>query len=227
MKTTPTRNFAEYAWTLKEFHGFKPGVCLEVRATGGSSAEVMGAFPDARHVCAVLDADAPEGAPAAAAEEEDHEGFDRSLYRLALLESPGWLPPADGKVNLSSARISTAKRPATGSIKVSTIDHLMEEIGGVGPVVLRLEYRGADLRALRGAVQTLALADVVFVKAGLFRYWGSAYADFADVVAFMKDHGFVVHDILNGAFRKHDRALGVVDLAFVPEAGPFRQKQHW
>lgn len=51
--------------------------------------------------------------------------------------------------------------------------------------------------------------------------------EFYDVVTYMKDRHFAVYDVIGGVYRKLDNALSQVDLAFVKEAGVFRQSHAW
>ena len=46
---------------------------------------------------------------------------------------------------------------------------------------------------------------------------------FFDIVAFLKEKGFVVYDIIGHNYRFLDNALAEVDLVFVKEHGVFRQ----
>jgi len=46
--------------------------------------------------------------------------------------------------------------------------------------------------------------------------------EIGDVIARMKEEGFVPYEIVEGHFRMSDRALGQVDVAFVPLGSPLR-----
>lgn len=220
MKTQPTRSFSEYFWSLKTHHGIAPAICLDL-GPGQGSAPLHAAFPEALHLNVVPGADivVPEIAG----------GVTRRVLHRALLESPGSIADPVQPLKLADLRISTAKKPGAGALAVSTVDALIaEEAAGTdGPVLIRLDYRGGELRALEGATNTLKRSAVVIIKTAFFRFWGKKHPEFAEVVAFMRDRGFVVHDLLNGLFRPNDRALGVIDLAFVPQDGPMRQTQDW
>lgn len=219
MKTQPTRSFAEYFWSLKTHHGFDPAICLDL-GPGQGSAPLHAAFSKALHLSVLPGVElAAPSVPAGLRHEVLHE---------AALESTGSISDPTPPLKLADLRISSAKKPAAGALPVSTIDALLIRAGAeTGPVLIRLDYRGGELRALEGAVQTLKRTELVIIKTAFFPFWGKKHPEFAEVVAFMRDRGFVVHDMLNGLFRPNDRALGVIDLAFVPQDAPLRRRQEW
>ena len=74
---------------------------------------------------------------------------------------------------------------------------------------------------LDGALETLNETELVILEVSMFQLMKDA-PQFYDVVAYMKNLGFVVYDIFGEQFRPLDGALGQIDIAFVKENGIFR-----
>ena len=89
------------------------------------------------------------------------------------------------------------------------------------PYLLKVDVQGGELQVLAGAGEVLTQAEVVILEVSLFQFVEGG-PQFADVVAYMKDRGFVVYDIGGGYTRPLDGALAQVDLTFVKEGGFFR-----
>ncbi len=223
MKTSPTRTFAEYFWTLKKNHKFAPSLCITVGTDGGNAlTPVCGAFEGAVHL----------------AIEHNKEDYTRAKDKLkklqgkavqaAALERAGTVVlSSEGKVNLAQTDIAAKGEKGANTVKAVTIDALVAKLDVQGASLVKVDYRGAELRALGGAIDTLLACEVVIIKVALHKLWGDNHPDFAQVIKFMQDQGFAVHDFLNGLFRPADRALGVIDVAFVREDGVIRGSRHW
>lgn len=220
LKTSPTRTFAEYFWTLKKNHTFAPSLCITVGSDAGNAlTPVCGAFPEAYHLLVEHNKD-----DYAKAKGNLEKVQSKSVHAAALEQEGAVSLSAEGKVNLVQADIQTK---GTDTIKVVTLDALVSKLDAKGPSLIKIDYRGAELRALGGASETLLSCEVVIIKVALHKLWGDNHPDFAQVIKFMKDQGFVVHDFLNGLFRPVDRALGVIDVAFVREDGVIRGSRNW
>jgi FkbM family methyltransferase len=107
-------------------------------------------------------------------------------------------------------------------VPVVTIDQVCEEKGLAGPCLIKVDVQGAELQVLAGAERTLRETEVVILEVTLF---GTMIGgpQIYDVVARMKQLGFVVYDIWGPSYRPLDNALAQVDMAFVREDGAFRQ----
>jgi FkbM family methyltransferase len=103
-----------------------------------------------------------------------------------------------------------------------TVDALCERMGLGGPYLLKADVQGAELSVLEGAKTVLAACELVLLEVSLFRFFEGG-PELSDVVAYMRERGFVVYDIFGGHLRPLDGALAQVDLAFVKETGQFRR----
>lgn len=109
------------------------------------------------------------------------------------------------------------------SVPVITLDELVAERGAAGPYVVKVDVEGAELEVLGGAGGVLREAELVLLEVSLFQLVPDAPL-LHDVVAWMRDHGFVVAAIYNGHNRPLDGQLAQIDIAFVPEDGRFRRE---
>ena len=107
-------------------------------------------------------------------------------------------------------------------VPVITLDNFCGEKKAEGPYVLKVDTQGADLEVLAGAEKTLEQTELILLEAFLFQFY-QGIPLIHDIVAFMKERGFVIYDIFGGNDRLIDNALAQVDLAFVKERGIFRQ----
>lgn len=189
---------------------------------GNALTPVCAAFGDAFHLVVEHNKDDATSAKTAL------KKMQGKLVHAAALEQAGTVvPSAEGKVNLLEVSIGAKSEKAADAVKVVTLDALVDKLDTKGPSLIKIDYRGAELRVLGGASETLLSCEVVIIKAALHKLWGNNHPEFSQTIKFMKDQGFVVHDFLNGLFRPVDRALGVIDVAFVREDGVIRGSRNW
>ena len=218
-----TRTFPAFFSHLKQV-GFLPSVCIDVGAADGTTA-IFRAFPSAKHIAFEPLADFEDQLRSNLAP------YDHEVRMCALMES---VEEAEVSIvrqeNLYASSLMHRLRDdneKTRKVRVSTLDKEMEGVDLSGHVLLQTDCQGADLLVLKGGLDTLQKCDVVIVEASLFRFWGKHQADIYDIVYFMRQHGFVLYDLLDGLLRPVDGALGQIDLAFVQEKGFLRRIQHW
>ncbi len=102
-----------------------------------------------------------------------------------------------------------------------TLDRLCTDKKLTGPFILKLDTQGAELMVLDGAKQTLKDTEIVIMEAFLFQFY-KGIPLMHDIIAYMKQRGFVVYDVFGGINSLLDNALAQVDLVFVKEDGIFR-----
>jgi FkbM family methyltransferase len=107
-------------------------------------------------------------------------------------------------------------------VPVVTIDEVCAEKNLNGPYLIKVDVQGAELRVLAGAMRTLRETEAVILEVTLFGTIISG-PQFYNVVAFMKQYGFVAYDFCGFLYRPFDNALGQVDMVFVREEGLFRR----
>ena len=112
--------------------------------------------------------------------------------------------------------------PVTTLNKLSTIHNWKT----FRKILLKVDVQGFELEVLEGSKEILSNIDVIMLEVSFFRFLKNA-PDFYDIIAYMKDIGFVVYDIVGGINRPLDYALGQKDLVFVKDNGFFRRFQGW
>lgn len=97
---------------------------------------------------------------------------------------------------------------------IRTLDALGLDIAS--PALLKIDAQGYELEILKGATASLPSIDAVLLEVAVIEINEGAPL-LHDVVAFMKDKGFVACDLLEIHRRPLDRALSQIDLMFVRE----------
>jgi len=95
-----------------------------------------------------------------------------------------------------------------------------------GPALCKIDVQGAEMMVLRGMTGRLAELDAVIVETSTIATVKGG-AEVADVVAFMRQHDFVVADVLGLKRRPLDDATAQLDLLFVPQDSPLRADRRW
>jgi FkbM family methyltransferase len=107
-------------------------------------------------------------------------------------------------------------------VRSVTIDSVFRETRAEGPVLLKLDVQGAEREVLKGAGEILRECQYIILEVSFFRFFQGG-PDFCEVIAYMKEQGFVPYDIVGLQYRPLDQALSQADIAFVKETGPFRR----
>ena len=97
------------------------------------------------------------------------------------------------------------------TLKTETLDHLAQDIKG--PIFLKIDVQGAELKVLSGGEETLKRCDLVQLEIAVLHYNEGA-PTFLEVIQYMDDHGFVPYD-LSGSSRPNGVDLVQVDWLFV------------
>ena len=200
--------------------GFEPATVIDVGVAYGTP-ELYDAFPDARFL---LVDPLEEYAPA----------IDQIVQRLGSAE---WVRAAAGP-EPGSITINVNRAPALSStlghwkgqddggtpreVPVVRIDDLVAERSLPGPFLVKADVEGAELRVLEGASRVLAETELVMLEVNLFEFL-PGQPQLHDVVAYMKERGFVTYDFYGGHVRLLDDALAMTNMAFVRDDGMFRR----
>ena len=91
------------------------------------------------------------------------------------------------------------------------------------PVLLKLDTQGAEIEALKGLGSRIGEIDVLIVEAAMMAA-REGIPQFADIVRFCDEAGFVAYDLLEGHMRDIDGALAQIDLAFVRKDSALRRQ---
>lgn len=101
---------------------------------------------------------------------------------------------------------------------MTTLDSISSSL--TAPLFLKLDVQGAELDVLKGGISTLAKAEAVQLEVPLVQYNEGAPM-FQDVVSFMDDHDFALHDIA-GFIRPFGEHLVQLDVMFVRNGSKLR-----
>jgi FkbM family methyltransferase len=118
----------------------------------------------------------------------------------------------EGKALDGEARLTPMRR--LDSLLPESLEH---------PVLLKLDTQGAEIEVLKGLGSRIGEIDVLIVETTMMQV-RHGIPEFADVVRFCDDAGFVVYDVLEGHVRALDGALSQIDLAFVRKDSRLRSQ---
>jgi FkbM family methyltransferase len=199
--------------------GFEPATVVDVGVAYGTP-ELYEAFPRARFLLVEP-----------LEEYSEALGLIADRVRADVVQAAAGPEPGTISINvhrapaLSSTLGHWKGQPTDGSgreVPVVRIDDLVAERGLAGPFLVKVDAEGAELNVLRGATETLESTDLVLLEVSLFEFLPGA-AQLHEVMAFMKEKGFVAYDLYGGHLRPVDGALAMMNVAFVKEEGPFRR----
>jgi hypothetical protein len=101
-------------------------------------------------------------------------------------------------------------------IEVKTVDSIYEDIHIEGPVLLKIDVDGIEVKVLQGAKSILRNDCVVVIEASI----ADESPRFNRVVEYLSSYGYEVYDIVDPLYRQSDWHLWQVDLIFVKTQSP-------
>lgn len=193
--------------------GFNPATILDIGGYKGDWARTAHEiWPEAR--ITIFEAN-EERAPFLKAAAEAVGG----TYHISLLGAEDGVEVPftvlDSGSSVFEPRNSFARTQTTRTLK--TIDTLMADLPAVD--FMKLDTQGYELEILKGASRLMPTAQAILLEVALIEI-NRGGPLLHDVVAFMKERGFVTYDVVEIHPRLKDRATGRVDLMFVPEDSP-------
>jgi FkbM family methyltransferase len=204
--------------SLLRANGFHPGFIIDVGANRGDwTIECRQVFPDSSYFLVDADPANVDALKALCSTVPD------CRYSITLLGAQ----PRDGVMfyqmgtgsSVLSERTQFERRQI--QLPMTTLDTLLgDELRR--PVLLKLDVQGYELEVLRGGNEVLAKTDVVIAECALVEY-NTGSPVFADVVAFMKERGFVVYDFCGQIRRQEDGVLSHTDVIFTREDAAWRR----
>lgn len=200
---------------------FRPKTVIDVGA-GNGTAPLLNVFPEAHYLWIEP---LQEFETQLAALRPKYKG---DIIIAAAGQAPGKTEIALGNnlLNSSLKSVGDSATPQSREIDVVALDDFKDKIDLDADVLLKVDVQGGELDVLDGAREILPRMDAVILEVSFFRFF-DGIPIFDEVVAYMKNHGFVVYDIVAGNTRPLDNALGQKDLIFVRTDGRFRQSQKW
>lgn len=189
--------------------GFRPSLVIDVGAQVGTP-ELFNTFPDAHHVLVEPVVECLPALKDIVAQLKSAE-----IVNVAISNFVG-----STRLSITPSRQYSSIDQVLGEesreIGVTTVDALLAGRHIEGPVLLKIDVDGIEVKALQGARATLQRDCVVVVEASL----GDEAPRFNRVVECMSGYGFDVHDVVDALYRKGDWHMWQVDLVFVKTGSP-------
>lgn len=221
-ETTRFRNgYISMAGSLANLRasGFSPGGIVDIGANIGIwTQEVAEIFPDAKiHMI--------EAQPwlASKLQEVVARMGGQSTFAIHLVGAEPKVAVPFFVIGTGSSVFEevTDLRKTITALPMTRIDDLSQVRSLPRPLFLKLDVQGYELEVLKGAAETLASAEVVLMEVALLPYNVGAPL-MTEVIAFMKERGFVPFDICGQLRRISDHALFQIDMIFVRSESQLR-----
>lgn len=189
--------------------GFNPAVVFDVGAQVGTP-ELYNAYPDAHHVFI----------------EPVIECIPILNEIAKQLHSARVISCAVSNINGTTTLSVTPSRQYSSidakmgdesrEIDVKTVDAIYEDIHIEGPILLKIDVDGIEIKVLQGSKSILQKDCVVVIEASI----ADEGPRFNGVVEYLSSYEFVVYDIVDPLYRQRDWHLWQVDLIFVKTTSP-------
>jgi len=208
----------DVAYTRLREAGFDPTLVIDVGAYSGDwSRSVRRIFAKPRFLLVEARGEQEAALRTACVE------IDKADYAINLLGATK-LPTVPFSVNDTGSSIFPERsnvRRTEVLLPMSTLDAIVASKmpDCHAPIFLKLDVQGAELEILKGARQTLRLAEVVQLEVALLSYNEGAPTA-AEVVAFMDNQEFAIYDI-SGFIRPQSHLLQI-DVLFVKKSSKLR-----
>jgi FkbM family methyltransferase len=206
--------------TLKAL-GFSPLTVFDIGVAAGTP-DLYAAFPAARYV--LVD-------PTRAAlphMQRLARDLDAEVCNFALGDSDGELEIEERLDDINGAtffrEVGALGKTERYAVPVHRFDRAFPAFAR--PALCKIDVQGAEMMVLRGMGERLADIDVLIIEASVLATIEAAPEAF-EVIAFMRERGFVIFDIVGTARRPLDNALAQIDMLFVRENSPLRADKRW
>ena len=114
---------------------------------------------------------------------------------------------------------------STYEVPIKRFDHAFGDLER--PLLCKIDVQGAELMVLKGMGDRLHDVDLFIIETSLIATLKGNAPEFAEVVKFLKDRGFVLYDIIGTIRRPLDKDLAQIDGVFVPQSSPLRTDRRW
>jgi FkbM family methyltransferase len=173
--------------------GFRPSLIFDVGASDGAwTNAVRPIFSDARFVTV-----------------EPRDTGVEPTVRAAIGAREGMAILTDWDTG-STLVDADPKGAPQYQVPITTLNRLAEQFGV--PDFVKLDVEGFELEALKGADALLGRTELFVIEVALYRFTNRPL--FHDVVAFMAEKAYFVHDVAGFIRRPADGAVGLIDLCF-------------
>ena len=110
--------------------------------------------------------------------------------------------------------------------KLETIDTVIEKNEFHHVDFIKLDVQGYEIEILKGGAKILDSAKFILCEVSLIDI-NQGCPLLADVIAFLKEKGFIAYDICSFIRRPLDKALWQTDILFIRQDLAFVQNKHW
>lgn len=184
--------------------GFNPAIVFDVGAQVGTP-ELFTAFPESHHIfiepveeCLPILNEIASKLPSA------------KVLNCAVSDVNG-ITTLSVTPSRQYSSIMTKMGDESREIEVKTVDSIFEDTSITGPVLLKIDVDGIEVKVLQGAKSILRGDCVVVIEASI----ADENPRFNKVVEFLSSYGYEVYDIVDPLYRQSDWHLWQVDLIFV------------
>jgi len=208
----------ELAYRRLKESGFQPAAIIDIGAYRGDWTKLIRRFFPASHVLMIE------------AQEKQRDALLAISSRLATTSTVICLLASESDKEIPFTMMETGSSifnensdaPRHGRLmRTKTLDDVLPSFFRQSPLFLKLDVQGAELEVLRGANETLKLAEVIQLETALTTYNEGAPQS-AEVISFMSDLGFSIWDIVS-FIRPQANYLSQVDLLFVRNDSSMRK----
>ena len=216
---TPRLSWSRSLGTLKQ-QGFQPAIVFDI-GVGFGTYSLYQLFPDAFYH---LIEPTPESRPHL---ERIARSLSCEIHALALGDRDGEArlevrTDIQGSTLLEEVGEREVLRFET--VPINRFDTLFPMVDR--PSLAKIDVQGAEMMVLRGMTGRLAEIDALIVETSTIATVKGG-AEVAEVVGFMRDHGFVMADVLGLKRRPLDSVTAQLDLLFVPQDSSVRADRRW
>lgn len=201
--------------------GLKPKTVFDIGVAKGTP-ELYAAFPDARYY---LVDPTRESLPYM---ETIARKLDARVLNVALGDREGELEIGMRADDIGGSTFFDEIGPLGATkrypVPVRRFDQLVD--GFERPALCKIDVQGAEMEVLHGMGARIDEMDAIIIEASTIATVRDG-PEIADVIAFLKERGFVIYDVLGGERRPLDRALAQLDLLFIKENSPLRADRRW
>jgi len=114
------------------------------------------------------------------------------MYVTEQDDSSSLLPIGTNQEQISGTKVASVET----SVPLVTLDSVLSERALVGPMLLKIDVQGNELKALRGAIASLSKIDMIYCECSYRElYVGQALA--AEIIDFLGQHGFEIAGVFN------------------------------
>lgn len=199
--------------------GFRPAVWLDVGAHHGEVASMFRkAWPDAKGFCLEGQAEPLKALRA----RFEGDATVEIIPKLAGAKPQERVILRGRETSASVLEEDVHPQSETQEAEMTTIDHELSRFPPVtGAFLVKIDTQGYELEILKGAENCLQKTEALILEVNFLEiHKGVPLAD--ELVAWLKERGFLVYDIAGITRRPKNRSLWQADFVFVPANSPLR-----